>query len=829
MPAPVSRPQTGGIQNLLDYLCRRPLLWLAVCFCMGVFCAARLWLEPCLLAGALGAGLLILAFLRRSAPQTPGHFQQAGLARRMGLGWVMCGLGLLLFALGGVRYQWQESALDAAWTRLSPHRFCEADIILTEPPEAALASDEPGFWSGTALLTKIDGGDTGGGIPVLVYGQGSRALARGDVLRARIMLYPRRAAAFAGAFSYDDYLRTQRLCGRVKIVAPRRATSNDRTVAPVQQSAPEDYRLIGNAGGGIRGGLDRVRAYAVRNTLALVPGQAGAFLAAAMFGYRGDLERGTRDLFREVGIGHILAISGLHVGMVCGLGWLAAGAFTHDRRKTALVCIGVCLLYLALSGGRTAALRAGVIALVYLCGICMGRRGDFLNSLGTAALLIVGFNPYELFSLGFQLSFGAVLFISCCDREFARLWVKWTDYRARDANADATPPGEVSASLPLRLLQKIGMLAVMSLSAWLGVWPLTAQAFNEVSFSGLAINIVAVPLMSLALGGGILLQGAGLLPQALAESCAWLLTLPAEGMLLVAQWGSRLPGGGVSVFAPPPWLMGLYYLVFAAYFCRGCVRSFPGYRIWRILPTLLVPAVCLLLAIFSFHSAAPNRERLYALPGQYGFTLIHTAANGTVTVCGSLQRGGEDVRRFLYSLRINRVDTLYSISPRADSAPTDIQPLRKHVNISRVIDAATGYRPQTDTDRDGGLQLAATLYERGGDLAAYRAHLEGHTVICGNWLWPSQLRALLRNANKPGERSMAFAFLRGNEDISADVRLLPPRDPAAPPAKDEDLALSRALRVDLQTGLVERWHDTGWQRIRDEGGGMRDESHPALR
>lgn len=734
----------------------------------------------------------------------------------MGMGRVLCGLGLLLFAFGGIRFYWQESALDAAWARLSPHRFCTADILLTEPPEAALASEEPGFWSGAALITRLDEEKLIGEIPVLVYGQGSRVLARGDILRARIMVYPRRAAAFAGAFSYDDYLRTQRLCGRVKIVAPRGANRNDRTTESAPQSAPDDYQLMGSEGGGLRGALDRVRAQAVRNTLALVPGQAGAFLAAAMFGYRGELERGTRDLFREVGIGHILAISGLHVGMVCGLGWLAAGAFTHDRRKTALVCIGICLLYLALSGGRTAALRAGVIALVYLCGICMGRRGDFLNSLGTAALLIVGFNPYELFSLGFQLSFGAVFFISCCDREFARMWTKWTHYRNRAQDAEAILPSEVTASLPLRFAQRVGMLAVMSLSAWLGVWPLTAQAFNEVSFSGLAVNIVAVPLMSLALGGGILLQGAVLLPQAAAEACAWFLTLPAQGMLLIAEWGSRLPGGGVSVFAPPPWLVWLYYLAFVLYFCRVCVRNLPGYRIWRIAPTLLVPAACLLLGIFSFRSATPARERLYALPGQYGFTLVHTAADGTVTACGSLQRGGEDVRRFLYSLRINRVDTLYSIRPRTETAPQDILPLQKHISMDNVIDVAAGYRPPPNAQENGGFELAATLYERSGGLVAFRAQLKGYTIICGNWLWPSQVRSMLRDESKPGRYIVAFAFLRGNEGMSPEVLLLPPRDPAAPPAKDEDLALSRALRLDLQTGLVERWHDTGWQKIKVE-------------
>ncbi len=124
-------------------------------------------------------------------------------------------------------------------------------------------------------------------------------------------------------------------------------------------------------------------------------------------GFRSDVDEETNDSFRRTGTIHLLAISGLHVSLVIGAFVFFLRRLCFPTRFVCLAAISIALFYLFLTDVRIPVIRATVLIVTVSVGTLIGRRGLSLNSLALAALIILAWNPCELFQLGSQLSFMA--------------------------------------------------------------------------------------------------------------------------------------------------------------------------------------------------------------------------------------------------------------------------------------------------------------------------------------------------------------------------------------------------------------------------------------
>ncbi len=805
-------------------LVRRPLLWLGCCFCAGVVLSRYVgdWLPAVLAAG--GLFLLARSFwrARRVTMPAPGAFSRSGWLTRAGALPVLLGLGLLVGGGGGWRMDSCSARVESGRLvltgQLQKSAYAECRLRLLQPPETALAHEEDGFWKAPARLEELAGRPVD--VAVLVYGEGSRDLRRDDVLRGRVMIYANRPPAWPGAFSYADYLHGLELCGRVKLL-PGKVSAAAGTGVSAASGANPGFTLERPEGFNAMRWLDELRAAGIRQDLRLLPGQSGAFVAAALYGYRDDLDQGTNDSFRYVGIGHILAISGMNVGMVVGLVWWVFARLTHDRRKLAGICLLVCISYMVISGGQVTAVRAGVIAVIYLAGFFVSRRSDFLNSLGASALLLVLYNPYTLFSLSFQLSFAAVIAISCLDREYRRALPAWFPMRHAERDTDAAggeralaqrygrnaaacePEAAVCAGAPVRsgqeaafgfwrwLAQSVWLLTLMSMTAFAGVWGLMAWAFPQISFSGLLVNIVVIPLMTFSLAGGLLLPFADLLPASLEMAAAWLLGLPTDAMLWIAKKGMWLPGGGVLVYQPPWWLLCGHYALGGLFLARNVL---PSRGLWRWGRRTLWAAFALsagALAWYCLGSEARPERSVVVLPGTSDSVVLFDGAGG-VTVAGDLQHGGQDVLGYLRYRRVGHLDRLILLPTRksAESLPPEAVvrlsnqlPVTAMIRLPWQADAADGQGGAARVGavtRGAGARASQTV--RGRAAAAWMRYPVPGVSVCsfdgeraqawvlsawegrwgfGGWLWPEQCEALAREAGP--HASALFLRVRGRK------------------------------------------------------------------
>lgn len=209
-----------------------------------------------------------------------------------------------------------------------------------------------------------------------------------------------------------------------------------------------------------------------------------AILKALTIGEKSDITKETRDSFAKTGTAHLLAISGLHMGLVAYISFfLILNLLKTSERltnkfniiKTSYIVATIpVIIYGTLSGFQISALRSAIMVIIFALTLALGRTKDHYNTLSVAALLILIVYPTSLWSISFQLSFTAVFFIIFVINNTKTLKIK----------------GKLSK------LNWLLSLALVTTAATIGTAPITAYYFNLVSFSGIIANLLIVPLVS---------------------------------------------------------------------------------------------------------------------------------------------------------------------------------------------------------------------------------------------------------------------------------------------------------------------------------------------
>jgi competence protein ComEC len=281
---------------------------------------------------------------------------------------------------------------------------------------------------------------------------------------------------------------------------------------------------------------------------AAIPGQPGAFAAAVLTGDRSGLDQASTQAMRDSNIAHLLAISGLHMGLLTGfvyaalrmlLALIPALALRYPIRKWAAVAaLGAGAFYLALSGGSVATERAFIQVAVMFCAVLLDRRAITLRSVAIAAMILLAHRPETLMSPGFQMSFAATaalvgVFRALSDAQTMRNWPKWT--------------------------RGLAALVISSAVAGAATAPFAAAHFNQLAVYGLLANLLTVPVMgSVIIPLGVL--AFLLLPFGLAGPVFAVMSWGLQWILAVAGHVAALPGAVSPIASPPAGLIGLLTL-----------------------------------------------------------------------------------------------------------------------------------------------------------------------------------------------------------------------------------------------------------------------------
>ena len=317
--------------------------------------------------------------------------------------------------------------------------------------------------------------------------------------------------------------------------------------------------------------------------LAEIPGlspQGRGFLAGALFGQKGELSPSMRDEFAQSGLAHVLAVSGLHVGIIYALILLALMPLRLVRLRFGLVEMAALVLTwgYVLICNQTPAYRAALMLTVVVLALCLHRKVSPLRALLIAAVVILAVSPGALRDVGFQMSFAAA----------GALVVGMPGVAALCRNI---PSG-------WRLLIETVAVTVLATMATL---PLAAVYFHFVSLAGVMTNFVAGLLLPLILGFGLLATGAiavGL------SGVAKVMALPVEyGVEALTRLGSAVSATeGTRLWLPEATPMTVVACVFLALgivaMAWGCSLNALRMKAIRLgLTTTICGAVTLCIAI----------------------------------------------------------------------------------------------------------------------------------------------------------------------------------------------------------------------------------------
>ena len=136
-------------------------------------------------------------------------------------------------------------------------------------------------------------------------------------------------------------------------------------------------------------------------------GTPAAILQGVLLGDRSALGEDVREAFRRAGVAHVLAVSGLHVGLIAAGAFFALRVMGCGRRVTGCLTLLLVWGYAVVTGGSASVVRAATMATTVMGGGLIDREGNALNGLGFAAFVLLAWRPGDLFDVGFQLSFGA--------------------------------------------------------------------------------------------------------------------------------------------------------------------------------------------------------------------------------------------------------------------------------------------------------------------------------------------------------------------------------------------------------------------------------------
>lgn len=355
----------------------------------------------------------------------------------------------------------------------------------------------------------------------------TNTLRPGDRIRLRAILHPPSGPAMPGAFDFARRAYFQKL-GAVGYAIS----------APVLVARQHDDSFTV--------WLSALRHRLTKTIQAAVPGPAGAVAAALMTGERGAIPEDVLEAMRESGLAHLLAISGLHMGLVGGLLFFVVRlclacferiALRYPIKKWAAVAAFFgSLAYLLISGATLPTQRAFLMLSFVMLAVMIDRSAISMNLVAWAAGVILLISPESLMSVSFQMSFAAVTALVAV-YEFS------TTRRLNHTG------GQSPVRRPVFYLTAV---LLTTLVAGAATAPFALYHFNQVALLGVLANLLAVPLtalvvMPLAILGFILMpfgqEALALIPM------GW----GIDAVIAIAKAVQELPGAVLYFPAMPVW------------------------------------------------------------------------------------------------------------------------------------------------------------------------------------------------------------------------------------------------------------------------------------
>ncbi len=622
---------------------QRPALFIAVCFVIGILLGHRVDVSPVLFAlGAIAVIATGYALLRTRGNGSPS------LRIYMALGLVFAGafwyaVQVRVVPANDIRRfcdQRQRHALTGTIVR-TPDARERFTLVTVDVDSIALAgagrtSRDARTRTGSGGMAPAAGGTPATGGPAPATGRLQVRLTSGidpgrygDRVLVSGRLRSPQPARNPGGFDARTYYTSRGVHALMSVRDEAGYRVTRRNTSFTWQTGVIDP---------LRNSIDR----SIDRTMR---GDSAALLKGILLGERRQLPEDLLHTFRTIGLAHILAVSGLHVGLITLVIHTLLFVLRLPRNIVVAGTLGILVLYAFITNLTPSVIRATIMAALFLAGRQLDRQTDTVNILAVAAIVILLIWPSALFDLSFQLSFLATYAII-------------TGYpRMKELLPERISRSEKWWARWLR----DGLL--VSVAAQLGALPVVAGTFYQVSWMSAVANLFIGPLVFLNTTFGVLTALTGPLAIEIARLFSAANTLVLFAMIHLSKAFSGAPSALVEVPAPST-------LFFASFYGAGLLLLWkPGGPRGRRTRQGLV-ALCLLL--FGYNLLPDRSLKITVLDVGQGDAIFIACPNGrTLLVDGGARTpfydaGDRVILPFMRAKGYRRVDTIIVTHPDLD-------------------------------------------------------------------------------------------------------------------------------------------------------------------
>jgi competence protein ComEC len=266
-----------------------------------------------------------------------------------------------------------------------------------------------------------------------------------------------------------------------------------------------------------------------------------AIIKALLTGNRQDIPEATKEAFRSSGAAHILALSGLHLGIIYVIvSQLSRAAGNSQPAKTfrSLLCICVCTIYSFATGAGASIIRALIFIIIRETGILLHRKTDLKTALAASLVIHLTINPADISSIGFQLSYAAIAGIAWIHPHLSAIWPEDGQHR--------------------RIMRRIWESASVSISCQITTGPLAWLYFGTFPQYFILTNIIAIPLTGIIIPAALLttiLNAMGICPHLMIQATEALVDALCGALSIIAAMWSyfsrRNPSEAHTLNSPP--------------------------------------------------------------------------------------------------------------------------------------------------------------------------------------------------------------------------------------------------------------------------------------
>lgn len=438
-----------------------------------------------------------------------------------------------------------------------------------------------------------------------------------------------------GAFDYRSYLMQSKIYGVMYFTRIEEISLDQKDTNPLKKWGIASRINIVNA----------MNQIPDPSTIALLKG--------ILIGDTSDLDEETKKAFSDSGIAHLMSVSGTNITfLLIPLVFLFKKSGVHKKVYSLLIVIFL-ILYAFITGFSPPVARAVIMASVLLVAPLFNREADTYTALAFSAILIILLNPYTLFGASFQLSFAATLAIL--------LFYK----KIKGAISKKIHNGIIASNLSA------------TLSAQLGILPLSAIYFSNISIIGILTNLLVMPLIPLISILGYFMIAVGQFWQFGAYIIFQILKYPTKLIFLISNILSKAKFAIIDVPSFPIIFIIIYYVGLVFF-----IIIKPKYNIKVPIKATVILFVIVIILTVSFNFKTSNLEIVILDEGEADCIFIKSPDGKNILIDSGEK--GDVVIAFLKYRAINKIDLLIGTHAHEDHIG-GIDALLQEVQVQNIV------------------------------------------------------------------------------------------------------------------------------------------------